>query len=606
MPFIKVEEAVEKTYDYVIVGGGTAGLVIAARLTEDPAVSVLVLEAGPQNLGDSMIDMLGQMGATFGNPQYDWNFPVANQKGRASDSPPWQRGKGLGGSSAMNFYCWIKPPAFDMDAIEALGNPGWNWTEYEKYSRKVETFHPPAQEQLDFYPHTYNPAFRGNSGPIHVTIAPHFHTIDAILQKSLVNRGLKPIEDAYGGDITGAWIGSSNIDPKAWNRSYSTAYLLPNLERPNLNVLTEALVSRVLFANAQGNEDLIATGVECIVGGKKYVVQAGKEVVICAGAIKSPHILELSGIGHSDVLQKIGVDSLVDLPGVGENVQEHISFAISFELDPNIHHETWDMLKDPEHGSRQKDMYLQGKGLHRNGINAFAYFPLSAIDEGAASSVINKLEKEYEMLEKEGKLTPGLKSQLDIQIKAYKDNTVPDCELVGYAGMYYPRVPREEGKSYISVVSVLNHPISRGIIHSQTNNPEDYPLIDPHYMESDVDVDVLTQQVKFIRSLKDYEPWKSAVGKEVGPSADAQTDEQLREYARNTATTVWHTVGSCSMLPREKQGVVDPRLKVYGTKNLRVADLSIIPLHIAAHTQVTAYVVGEKAADLIKADYVKN
>ncbi|KAF9040114.1 GMC oxidoreductase [Panaeolus papilionaceus] len=603
MPFVTAADVQDKTYDYVIVGGGTSGLALATRLSEDSIVSVLVLEAGPQNLKDAKIDMPGQFAQVLGNPQYDWGFMTTKQKHSNDKQYAWGRGFGLGGSSAINFYCWIKPPAADIDAFEKLGNPGWNWTEYQKYSRKVENFHPPSKEQTDLYPHTYDEKLRGTSGPIHVTIPANVHTIDTIVQKTLVNKGLKAIEDPYGGDITGTWIASANLDPESWSRSYSaTGYLLPNLKRHNLTVVTDAYVSRVLFEDAIG-QDLEASGVEFTHGDKSYVVKARKEVIVSAGAINSPKVLELSGIGQPEVLSRIGVDVKLNLPGVGENVQEHTFVGVGYELDPNTHHESYDRMFDPVYAEEAKKLYIQRKGMHRVGITSFAYFPLSAADAAAASNMVQQLDEEIKSQKASSSLKPGLAEQLEIQLEILKDDTLPDIEIVAFPGLFTGITAPEPGRSYVTMLCVLNHPISRGTIHAKSKDPKEHPEIDAHYFEHDADLENLVQQIKFVRSLSDVEPWKSGIVREVDPGPKCETDEDIRNYIKNHLSTTWHTVGSCSMLPRNKGGVVDPRLKVYGTKNLRVVDLSIIPLHIAAHTQVTAYTIAEKAADLIKADF---
>ncbi|KAJ6557424.1 glucose-methanol-choline oxidoreductase [Mycena sp. CBHHK59/15] len=280
------ENVVNKTFDYVICGGGTAGLTLAARLTEDSSITVAVLEAGEHNIGESLIDVPGQFGQTFGNRKFDWSFSTTPQRHSLNKSYLWQRGKGLGGSSAMNFYAWTKPPAGDVDAIEALGNPGWNWAEYSKYTRISETFHVAQKEQTDLYPHTHDLAFRGESGPIQVT-APHsVYTIDQLFQETLIKKGLKAIKDPYGGDITGTWMASANLDPKSWTRSYAaTAYYMPNRERQNLVVLTEATAARVLFSDAPPGEGLVATGVEFVHGGQTVKVHSKKEVILSAGCV---------------------------------------------------------------------------------------------------------------------------------------------------------------------------------------------------------------------------------------------------------------------------------------------------------------------------------
>ncbi|KAJ7156148.1 GMC oxidoreductase [Mycena filopes] len=590
------EEVASKTFDYVIIGGGTAGLALASRLSEDPSVTVAVLEAGEANIGDPNILVPAQFGKTFTDPKYDWAFPTEKQKHSNDKEFIWSRGKGLGGSSGMNFLVWMKPPAADVDAIEKLGNPGWNWQEYMKYSQRSETFHPPAQEQMDAYPHTYDTELHGTSGPIHTTIPFHYHTVDALFQETLANKGLKTIKDPYGGDTNGTWIANANMDPRTWTRSYSTtAYFLPAHDRPNLRVLTGAVATRVLFDDAVDGQQLTATGVEFQHDGRKCQVSAGTEVILSAGAIQSPKILELSGIGRPEVLEKIGVPVKIELAGVGENVQEHTFLGVSFELVGSP--ETYDRMRDPEYKAEALKLHAQRRGPQRMGITSFAYFPLTsastdapALVEGAAAEVLAS-----------GNVPPGLREQLDMQMSCLRDDTRVDLQLIGFPGFFTALSTPEPQASYCTILAFLNHPFSRGTIHAKSANPFDPPTIDPRYFEKDFDLEMLVQHVKYIRTMRDTEPFKSGVVREVDPGLEYNTDQEIREYIKNTHASSWHTVGSCSMLPLENQGVVDPNLRVYGTHNLRVVDISIIPIHIAAHMQATAYMIAEKAADLIRA-----
>ncbi|KDR78170.1 hypothetical protein GALMADRAFT_224541 [Galerina marginata CBS 339.88] len=397
MPIVKVAEVARKNVDYVIIGGGTSGLVAAVRLSEDPSVTVLVLEAGQDNLGDPKIDVPLQLGHTFRNPQYDWAFMTTKQKNANDREILWSRGKGLGGSSAINFYVWIKPPAADIDALEKLGNPGWNWANYEKYSKKAETFHLPTTEQTDLYPHTFDLKARGTSGPVQVAIPAHVHTLDKLFQETMVNKGLKAINDPYSGDINGTWIASSTLDPRTWTRSSSaTAYLVPNISRSNLKVLTGALVSRIIFDPATADRERTATAVKFIHGDAIYEVNVDKEVILCAGTINSPQILELSGIGQPEVLSRVGIDVEIDLPGVGENLQEHVSTSTIYELDPGSSHETWDLMRDPEYAAEAKALYAAGKGMQRSGLTSFSYFPLSLVNPEESRVLIDRLEAEVD------------------------------------------------------------------------------------------------------------------------------------------------------------------------------------------------------------------
>ncbi|KAF9556900.1 GMC oxidoreductase [Agrocybe pediades] len=507
-----------------------------------------------------------------------------------------------GGTSANNFYLWSKPPAQDVDAIEKLGNPGWNWAQYQKYSMKVETFHPPAEEQTRAYPHTFNPAYRGTEGPVQMTIPPHAHTIDKLVQAAMVKNGLQVIDDPYGGNVTGTWIASSNIDPKTWTRSYAAnVYLAPNIARDNLYVLTDALVSRILLKDVIGSEVKMATGVEFIHNSRKYTVKVRKEVILSAGTVKSPQILEMSGIGRPEVLHKLGIETQVDLPGVGENVQEHVGFDMVYELDPNGGHETLALLADPAYAQKSKELHAQGKGLNRLGLTSVSCFPHSIMGEDEARAHIKQVEAEVQEQCKAGDLPAGLLDQLKHHITALKDEAIPDCEIIIFPGVFSQNMKPDPAKSYITVAPFQNHPLSRGTIHAETMDPFAPPKIDPNYFEYRSDFNIQIQYFKFVRQLCDTEPLKSDIVQELDPGLGCKSDADIEDFIRNNAFGIFHAIGSCSMLPREKQGVVDPTLKVYGTSNLRVADISILPIHIAAHTQATAYMIGEKAADLIKA-----
>ncbi|KAG6900568.1 hypothetical protein C0993_008722 [Termitomyces sp. T159_Od127] len=343
-----ISDVLGKSYDFVIVGGGTAGLVLAARLSENPSFTVAVLEAGDNTTNDPMTLVPAPYSRQLGNPKYDWGFVTAKQKHLNGREIPWSRGKGLGGSSCINFLGWTLPPAVDVDVFERLGNHGWNWNEFHRYSRKIERFHPPSKEVSDLFPHSYGHD-RGSSGPLQTTVPPHAHTIDAMLRETFLNMGITALRDPYQGEVNGIWIPSSTIDPKTWTRSTSmTAYLVPVQDRPNLTVLTKALVCRILFAQKRNIGDLVATGVEFIHQNTKYIISADREVILSAGTIKNPQILELSGIGNSNILSGIGVETKIELPGVGENLQDHIFVPVSYELDPSAKHETFDSLRKPE------------------------------------------------------------------------------------------------------------------------------------------------------------------------------------------------------------------------------------------------------------------
>jgi len=210
------------------------------------------------------------------------------------------------------------------------------------------------------------------------------------------------------------------------------------------------------------------------------------------------------------------------------------------------------------------------------------------------SAHAQKLEKDY----KEGAISPSLWEQYNMQLRHLRDETRPDVEFV-ITPMLLPYYPREPGKAYLTIIGALNHPFSRGTIHVKSTDPQVQPAIDPGYFSQEFDMQILVEQAKFIRRLVDTEPFKSYIDTEVVPGSDVRTDDGLREYIKKGLNTIWHTCGSCSMLPREKGGVVDEQLKVYGTTNVRVVDLSIVPLHFATHPQAPVYAIANQAADII-------
>ncbi|TCD63782.1 hypothetical protein EIP91_004965 [Steccherinum ochraceum] len=598
-----LSEVAEKTFDYVVIGAGTAGLVIAARLAEDPAVSVAVLEAGGANLIDPKIIWGGQFGATFQDPKYDWGFTTVPQAHSNNRQWMWNRGKGLGGSSAMNFYAWIKPPAADVNAFEELGNPGWNWESYKKYTTRSEHFTPPTEEQLKDFPFTFDPALHGHSGPLSVAIPRTSFATDKLFLGALEANGAKLIRDPYGGDITGRFIGSSHVDPaNAFTRSYTaTAFFGPNQIKPNFKVLLNATAGPLMFKEEKDQGEVVATGVQFFYQGRPYVVRARKEVVISAGTINSPKILELSGIGQPALLQKIGVTVKVDLPGVGENVQDHVLGGVPMELKPSVPVQTFDGFRNPVFAKHQDHLQVIGReNRHQFGISSFGYVPLTLADPEVAKSFHKRVAKWVEEAKKSGKLPPGLSEQYDIQLRHLLDDSIPDIEIVGFPGFFQFLNPPEPKANHLTLLSILQHPWSRGSIHAKSQDPMEDPAIDPHAFEVPFDLELMVEHIKFSRKLARTEPLKAGIEREVDPGPNVKTDEQIAEYLRTVCGTCFHAIGSVSMLPREKNGCVDSQLKVYGTKNVRVADLSIVPLHFAAHSVATAFGIGEKMADILK------
>ncbi|KAI0358345.1 GMC oxidoreductase [Trametes cingulata] len=587
----QVSDVANKTFDFVIVGGGLSGCVLASRLSENPNVSVALLEAGKAHINDPLILAVdGWMGAML-NPEYDWLFRTTPQKeavnsvttpdGKPTPSFYWSRGKGLGGSTMINFLLWTRPQREEVEAVEKLGNAGWNWERFHAASKRAETFCAPANAQPEQYRTMYSSDTVGHEGDV---FAVHTH-------------GVETISDSLGGQINGTWRATSIIDPKTQTRSFAArGYIYPALGRPNLKVLTEAYVRRVI--TQKDGDALVATGVEFEHGGQVYSVNAGKEVILSAGTVKSPHILELSGIGDPAVLDSVGIPVQLSLPPVGSNVQDHlIVSAVVFEMRLGLDIITSDTIKLPEFQSKLREAYGDPNGPLSLALSGATFVPIQKFSD-RADEIIQAQERR--IAAKAAKLPPGLKEQYEIQLEMLKNPNVPDIEILIFP---FSIPPNDSGKPFVGVLPSIGHPFSRGTIHASSSDPSVQPTIEPNYFSEEIDLDILVESMKFIRKVTGTNPWKDAMEKELLPGSDVATDEQLRDFVKQNLSTTWHSCGSCAMLPKEKNGVVDTKLKVYGTKNLRVADLSIFPMIPSVHTQATTYGIAEQAVDIIRADH---
>ncbi|KZT09996.1 GMC oxidoreductase [Laetiporus sulphureus 93-53] len=586
-----------KRFDFVIVGGGvgTAGLTLANRLSENSNFAVVVLEAGKAHIDDLRILSPNGWLQQFMQPEYDWKFPTVPQAHAANSALVWNRGKGLGGSSSLNAMLWTRPQREDIDAIERLGNLGWNWDHFYEYSKKSEKlafvltprFVPIVATSTE-HKDLIGKKSVGSSGPIPISFVPTSSGAEAPYQKSLAKHGVQVSHDF----TTGTWKSVSIIDPETGNRSYATnAYLLPVIDRPNLKVLTEAYVTKIITSRDGG--EMIANGVEFECNGCTYTVYAGKEVILSAGAVKTPTILELSGIGDRAILEPLGIVVQKDLPAVGANVRDKLFTKIVLEMQDGI--VSSNLLEDPNFQEKLRSSHPNLTGPFALAMTGVTFLPVQAFSENA-NAIIERCAEKHSAYT--SAYPPGVKEQLDIQLDLLKNVTVPDTELLVMPFSFAPPI---QGRPYVILAVCIVHPFSRGSIHIQSADPKAAPLIDPHYFEDNVDLEILVEATKFARKVAQTEPFKSITVQEVVPGPGVITDEQLRDTVKKNLSTIWHTVGSASMLPEDKGGVVDATLKVYGTKNIRIVDLSVVPLPIASHTQTVAYAIAEQAADIIKA-----
>lgn len=585
-------------YDYIIVGGGTAGTALAARLSQSlPSTSILVVEAGPAQLDNAKINVPGLKGSTLATP-LDWNFTTVAQTGANGRVMPVNRGRVLGGSSALNLMCWDRASAAEYDAWEQLGNTGWNWDTMLPAMLKVENF---TRNGTD-----YGENGVGDEGPIRSVINRVVPDSQQYWIPTLQNLlGLSENLESLGGDPLGASYQPSNIDATHYNRSYApNAYLA--LAGDNLHILTNSVVSKVVFDNNNSTslrrrscsqKNLTATGIALQDG---TIIQASREVILSAGSIQSPALLELSGIGQSSVLSAAGITQLMNLPGVGENYQDHLRFQVSQILKDGL--PSFDVLKyNSTYAAEQMALWEQGQvSLYDYTASGFAFMNWDQAGGNATASRMLEL----------GKQAVGNSSSVAARARLahLSDTSVPQIEIIfsdGYTGFKgYPSSSNAlYGRNMFTLLGAIQQPLSRGSIHINTTSPSITNfIIDPNYLSNAHDVAAAVNLVKLLRQIAQAAPLSDIIDAEYEPGSAVQTDAEWEAYVRSSVLSIYHPVGTCAMLPEKDGGVVDPRLKVWGTTNLRVVDASIMPVLLSAHIQTAVYGIAEKAAEMIVED----
>ncbi|KAI0246784.1 hypothetical protein BJV78DRAFT_1286116 [Lactifluus subvellereus] len=567
------------------IGGGTAGLVVDTRLSQDSTVSVLILEAGRANLNDNSINARSDVRyvwKTFFRLDYDWRFMTVPQKHNHDTAFYWPRELRREGPWGLIFYVFTQPPASDIDAIEKLGNPGWNWDTYLRYSRKSERFAPPSAQEAAAERLHFDPAHHGTDVPISTCYSPLRSGWDSLYQDTLGKLGLPPARDATQGDGNAAWMATCSVNPEILRGALD---LDRDLTLVCAGSRTPQCFSGVL-KNASG--DLIGSGVEFVHEGKTYTGCAKREVILSAGAIKTPQILEFSGIGNPEILAKVGVTPRVDLPNVGENVQEHIFTALAF-AQRSRNYNTQDPIADEAVLKEQLRLYTEHKGLFLLSFLGIGTGSLARLSPDGAALTASHAARIHAT---PAETRPGIAEQYALQLDKLSAGTA-SLEMVSMS-MYLsrPNLP-EPGKKFITIVSILNHSWSCGAIAIHAGSAD--PLAGRGC------TDGLRQICKtwpswwsLVRRLCKTSPLGDIIAREHNLGPEVQTDEELIAWIKQYTNSIAHTSGMCSMLLRDKGGVVNRRLKAYGTHNLRVVDLSILPLHIGAPTQT------EQAADIIK------
>lgn len=614
------EEFLRHDFDFVIIGGGTAGIAVAARLSEDGRYNVGLLDSGAYVKDDPMIDVPIHFGQALFNTRYDHAFPGVSQPGLKNNSRVTNRGKVLGGTSTINFEVWSRASDEEYDALAEFANDrSWGWQGFLKQFKQLEDYSPPSpdvilpdtdseafmprrvfsriQKWLHGYSTLTNENYHGKGGPIQVSHNALYCDLTFPFVTAMNKAGIPTNSIPDSGDINGVWDSPTSVNRKSGTRVTAvTAFLEPNLNRSNLVVLPGARVTRLLWDTDQ--EPVKATAVEFFFEGQVYSVPVRKEVIISAGTIQTPQILEYSGIGNSDVLKKYNVQPVVELPGVGENLQDHVFLPLTYALKPG--HHTMDNIRiNPDFAQTQRELYI----ANRTGLMTAVW---STVVFSTLQSILT--EKEYmdilELLDSElssrgGQLSNLSTMQYLLQRRWLEEGHVTQWEaLFGPLGGVTWFKPHPD-TNYVTIIIPQLHPFSRGNVHISNENPLSVPVIDFKYLDFNFDAMVTVKAAQFIRRAIANSSMSDFIDYSVEPPSNVTTDEEMEDFFRENAISIQHPVGTAPMAPRFIGGVVDNTLRVYGTRNVRVADASVISMQLSTHPQATVYAIANKAADII-------